>query len=44
MMLIAGSIGIDVKSALTSYDIMHSPGFIMAPFMLSMKSLVFWTW
>ena len=43
MILIAGSIGIDVKSALTSYDIMHSSGFILMFFMLSKKSLLFWT-
>ena len=40
MMVIAGSIGIDVKSALTSYDKMHS-GFILIFLILSRKSLLF---
>ena len=41
MMLIAGSIGMDVKSALPSYDIMCSSGFILMFLMLSRKSLLF---
>ena len=43
MMLMAGSIGMDVKSVLTSYDMIHSSGLILISFMLSRKSLLFWT-
>ena len=38
-MLIAGCIGTDVKSAFTSYDMIHSYGFNWMPSMLLMKSL-----
>ena len=43
MMLMAGSIGIYVKSALTSLDMIHSSGLIFISLMLSRKSLLFWT-
>ena len=44
MIFVAGSIGIDVNSALTSYDMMHSSDWILMFLMLSRKSQLFCTW
>ena len=42
MMVMAGSIGIEVKSKLTSLDIIHSFSCSLMPSMLWMKSWVLW--
>ena len=44
MMVMAGSIGMEVKSKLTSLDIIHSFSCSLMPSMLWMKSWVLWTW
>ena len=44
MMLRAGSTGPDVKSAVTSYEQTHLPGWTVTLLTLSTKSLVLWTW
>ena len=44
MMLRAGSTGSDVKSAVTSFEQIHSPGWRVTLLTLSTKSLVLWTW
>ena len=43
VILMAGSIGMDVNSALTSYDMMHSSGWSFIFLMLSRNSLLFCT-
>ena len=44
MILIAGSVGMEVNSALTSYDMMHSSGWSFIFLILSRNSLLFCTW
>ena len=44
MMVIAGSIGTDVKSAGTSYEAIHSPGCSIIPLTCCSKSPVFLMW
>ena len=44
MILMAGSMGMDVNSALTPYDMMHSSGWSLMFLMLSRNSLLFCTW
>ena len=44
MMEIADSTGTDVNSVSTSNDTMHSSGCSWMPLILSMKSILFFTW
>ena len=39
-----GWIGTDVKSAVTSYEMIHSPCCSLMPLRCSIKSLMLWTW